>query len=353
MNASRIAFDGVWKRYGESVAVRDLSMTIEPGSLTTLLGPSGCGKTTTLRMIAGLETASQGRIRIGSRDVTDESAADRNVSMVFQNYALFPHMSVLDNVAYGLIVARQRKTVAHEKAMQALSLVKLGELAARFPSELSGGQQQRVAIARALVLEPEVLLFDEPLSNLDTRLRRAMRDEIRDLQRRLGLTVVYVTHDQSEALAISDRVIVMKQGRIIQAGDPQELYHRPRDAFVASFMGECNILDAELLDTDGQLARLSLGGLQFQVPHRGAVPGKVQVSLRPEGVRVSEHLNGGLVATVKNVSYLGGTSEITIDTGMGDWFAVQTGSATRLTPGQTVDVGIEPHCVALLSDQEP
>lgn len=352
MNASRITFDRVWKRYGDAVAVRDLSMSIEPGSLTTLLGPSGCGKTTTLRMIAGLEAASEGRIRIGSRDVTDEPAAERNVSMVFQSYALFPHMNVLENVAYGLVVARQRKAQARDKAMKALSLVKLDGLAERFPSELSGGQQQRVAIARALVLEPEVLLFDEPLSNLDTRLRRAMRDEIRDLQRRLGLTVVYVTHDQSEALAISDRVVVMKQGRIVQSGDPHELYHRPRDAFVASFMGECNILDAELLDAEGATGWLSVGGLQLEVAHGGAAPGKVQVSLRPEGVRVSASPNGGLVATVKNVSYLGGTSEITLGTGMGDWLAVQVGSATNFIPGQTVDVGIEPQCVALLLPQE-
>jgi iron(III) transport system ATP-binding protein len=352
MNPSRITFDRVWKRYGDAVAVRDLSLTIEPGSLTTLLGPSGCGKTTTLRMIAGLEAASEGRIRIGSRDVTHEPAAERNVSMVFQSYALFPHMSVLDNVAYGLVVARQRKAQARDKAMKALSLVKLDGLAARFPSELSGGQQQRVAIARALVLEPDVLLFDEPLSNLDTRLRRAMREEIRDLQRRLGLTVVYVTHDQSEALAISDRVVVMKQGRIVQSGDPHDLYHRPRDAFVASFMGECNIVDAELLTTDGPVGRLSVGGLQLQVAHGGVAPGKVSISLRPEGVRVSAQPNGGLVATVKNVSCLGGTSEITLDTGVGDWLAIQVGGAANLVAGQTVDVGIEPQCVALLAPQE-
>lgn len=350
---SRITFEGVWKRYGETVVVRDLSLTVEPGMLTTLLGPSGCGKTTTLRMIAGLEMASEGRIRIGARDVTREPAAERNVSMVFQAYALFPHMTVLENVSYGLVVSGKSKSVAHKQALQALKLVKLDEYAARFTSELSGGQQQRVAIARALVLQPEVLLFDEPLSNLDTRLRRAMREEIRELQRRLGLTVVYVTHDQSEALAISDRVVIMKQGCIVQSGVPQELYQRPRDAFVAAFMGECNILEAELLDIDGAKVRIALGNLELRVPATGqAAPGKVRVSVRPEGVRVCEDAEQGLAATVKNVTYLGGASEITLGTALGDWLAVQMGRASRLAPGQKVGLDVEPECVALLADTD-
>ena len=350
---SRITFEGVWKRYGDEAAVRDLSLIIEPGTLTTLLGPSGCGKTTTLRMIAGLEMANDGRIRIGARDVTRAPAAERNVSMVFQTYALFPHMTVLDNVSYGLVVSGKPKPVAHEQARQALKLVKLDEYAARFPSELSGGQQQRVAIARALVLQPEVLLFDEPLSNLDTRLRRAMRAEIRELQRRLGLTVVYVTHDQSEALAISDRVVVMKQGCIVQSGGPQELYQHPRDAFVATFMGECNIMEAELLESDGATGCVALGNLQLRVPANGAAtPGRVRLSVRPEGVRVSEDDAQGLAATVKNVTYLGSTSEITLRTALGDWLAVQLGRASRLAPGQKVGLEVEPEYVALLADTD-
>lgn len=348
MTAARITLDRVWKRYGDAVAVRNLSLTIEPGCLTTLLGPSGCGKTTVLRMIAGLEMASEGRIRIGSRDVTRESAADRNVSMVFQNYALFPHMTVQHNVAYGLTVARLSKKVVRERVAQALELVKLGEYGHRFPAELSGGQQQRVAIARALVLEPQVLLFDEPLSNLDARLRRAMRDEIRELQRRLGLTVVYVTHDQSEALAISDRVVVMKQGEIVQEGTPQELYDAPRDAFVAAFMGECNIVDAELVESAEQAAQVCFAGIRLSVPASGLAPGPVQLSVRPEGVRVCEHHGGGLSATVRNVTFLGGTSEITLDTAAGPWLAIQAGRHAQLCPGQTVGIGIESRCVALL-----
>src|SRR5712671_5517399 len=212
MKAASIEFRDVSKRYGDVTAVRDVSFSIAPRTLVTLLGPSGCGKTTILRMIAGLELPTTGTIRIGDVDVTKVPAAERDVSMVFQSYALFPHMTVLDNVSYGLTVARLPKAEVAEKTHAALATVGLTGFDTRLPSELSGGQQQRVAVARALVLEPAVLLFDEPLSNLDARLRRQMREEIRDLQQRLSLTVVYVTHDQAEAMAVSDRIIIMNRG---------------------------------------------------------------------------------------------------------------------------------------------
>ena len=207
-------------RYGAVTAVDNINFTIEAGKLVTLLGPSGCGKTTTLRMIAGLEIASDGQILIGGKDVTKLSAADRDVSMVFQSYALFPHMSVLDNAAYGPTVKGVGKDEAKQMALEKLALVGLKGFENRYPSELSGGQQQRVAVARALVLEPQVLLFDEPLSNLDAKLRRRVREEIRELQQDLNLTVAYVTHDQEEALAVSDRIIVMSNARIAQEGAP-------------------------------------------------------------------------------------------------------------------------------------
>jgi iron(III) transport system ATP-binding protein len=222
--AASIEFDRVTKRYGDVAAVRDLTFTLDAGTLTTLLGPSGCGKTTTLRLIAGLELPTSGVIRIGGRDVSSVPASDRDVSMVFQSYALFPHMSVLENVRYGLDVAGVAKADAVARARDTLAAVGLQGFDARLPAEVSGGQQQRVALARALVLEPSVLLFDEPLSNLDARLRRRMREEIRELQQRLRLTVVYVTHDQSEAMAVSDRIVVMNHGTIAQAGTPRELY---------------------------------------------------------------------------------------------------------------------------------
>src|SRR5687767_13284467 len=216
-----VEFKSVIKRYGAVTAVDNISFTIEAGTLCTLLGPSGCGKTTTLRLVAGLEMVSSGSITIGGRDVTSAPASERDVSMVFQSYALFPHMNVLENVAYGPSVSGDRN--AKDKARQKLRMVGLEGFASRMPSELSGGQQQRVAVARALVLEPQVLLFDEPLSNLDAKLRRRVREEIRELQQTLGLTVAYVTHDQQEALAVSDRIIVMSNARIAQVGAPREI----------------------------------------------------------------------------------------------------------------------------------
>lgn len=249
-----IEFRQVTKRYGEGKAplvVKGINFVVPKGTLTTLLGPSGCGKTTTLRMIAGLETVSSGQILIDGQDVTQLGPAERNVSMVFQSYALFPHMSVIENVRYGLKVSGVSATEATERAHVALSNVGLKDFDNRLPSELSGGQQQRVAVARALVLEPSVLLFDEPLSNLDARLRRSMRDEIRSLQQRLGLTVAYVTHDQSEALAVSDQIIVMEAGTIAQAGSPEDLYERPVSEFVAGFMGEAMLFQGRPMRKGG------------------------------------------------------------------------------------------------------
>src|SRR5438093_11441220 len=235
-----ICVTGLSKAFGKTPAVDSIDFEVPAGSLVTLLGPSGCGKTTTLRLIAGLEIASSGRILIGDDDVTRLAATDRNVSMVFQSYALFPHMSVLENVAYGPRVAGRPRREAWAAAREALAGVGLGELGERLPSELSGGQQQRVAIARALVLAPRVLLFDEPLSNLDARLRRQMREEIRALQQRLGITVVYVTPDQEEALGVSDRIIVLNHDVVAQDGPPRDLYPAPDDVFGAGLQGQAH-----------------------------------------------------------------------------------------------------------------
>src|SRR5436190_690477 len=273
MKAAAIEFRQVSKFYGEVAAVRDISFTIAASTLVTLLGPSGCGKTTTLRMIAGLELPTSGTILIGGEDVTRVPAAERDVSMVFQSYALFPHMSVMENVSYGLNVARLPKAQVADKAKAALATVGLAGFDTRLPSGLSGGQQQRVAVARALVLEPAVLLFDEPLSNLDARLRRQMREEIRDLQQRLSLTVVYVTHDQSEAMAVSDRIIVMNKAAIAQEGAPRELYEQPRDVFVAGFMGDANRVRGTLTRVDATRGDVTLGPLRLSLPHDGMPDG--------------------------------------------------------------------------------
>ena len=272
-----VEFRDVVKRYGTATAVAGVSFIVEVGTLVTLLGPSGCGKTTTLRMIAGLELPSEGRILIAGRDVTNLSATQRDVSMVFQSYALFPHMSVLENVCYGLRRSGQAKAEADAHAREGLKQVGLEGFETRQPSELSGGQQQRVAVARALVLKPSVLLFDEPLSNLDARLRRQMREEIRELQQRLGLTVVYVTHDQQEAMAVSDRIIVMNAGRIEQPGGPRDLYERPATPFLARFMGESN-------PARGNVRRLA--------------PGKVSVRLAEAEIEIADTATADGEATV-------------------------------------------------------
>jgi iron(III) transport system ATP-binding protein len=303
-----VEFRSVSKRYKAVVALDAVSLCIEPGSLVTLLGPSGCGKTTILRLIAGLEQASDGQILIDGEDVTLRSAAERDVSMVFQSYALFPHMTVLENVCYGLRASGMRKARAIELAQAKLTMVGLAGYGARLPSELSGGQQQRVAVARAIVLEPKVLLFDEPLSNLDAKLRRHVREEIHELQRKLALTAVYVTHDQQEALAISDRIIVMRTAHIAQDGAPRALYEHPDSHFVADFIGDSNIVPVEVVSRQGDLASVRLGPLVLTLPHRGAMEGPAELSIRPHGLLLSRE-HGKLTGHVTKAAYLGSHME--------------------------------------------
>ncbi|GAA4419451.1 ABC transporter ATP-binding protein [Acidovorax lacteus] len=345
-NAPGIAFRNVTKRYGTDpsapLVVKGISFEVPRGTLTTILGPSGCGKTTTLRMIAGLESPTSGEIWIGGRNVTTLGPAQRNVSMMFQSYALFPHMSVLENVMYGLRMSGQAPAPARDKAVEALRGVGLVGLDARMPSELSGGQQQRVALARALVLEPEVLLFDEPLSNLDARLRREMREEIRSLQQRLGLTVAYVTHDQSEALAVSDQIIVMHQGDIAQSGSPEDLYETPRSAFVAGFMGEAMLFPAEAR-ADGTVA---LGPLVL-TPRHAVAPGPVQVAVRPEAWRIGAGADG-LPATLRKRAYLGSVYEYSFDTALGALFVVAPRSEADLPVGCETRLALGTHGVSVV-----
>jgi iron(III) transport system ATP-binding protein len=336
--ASSVEFRAVTKRYGAVTAVDAVSFTIEPGTLVTLLGPSGCGKTTTLRLIAGLEIASEGRILIGADDVTTLSASERDVSMVFQSYALFPHMSVLENVAYGPSVQGTPKKRANELAADKLALVGLSGLEKRSPSELSGGQQQRVAVARALVLEPKVLLFDEPLSNLDAKLRRRVREDIRELQQNLDLTVAYVTHDQEEALAVSDRIIVMSNARIAQIGAPRELYEEPSSLFVADFIGDSNLLDAQVIEERSDRAIVRLGRLQLDLPRRNASLGPAKAAVRPDAVTIFRQApgDGALGAKVVKASYLGKHVEYTLATELGELFVVDRNVKQPIAPGAEV-----------------
>jgi iron(III) transport system ATP-binding protein len=341
-----IAFRNVSKRYGADpsspLAVRDISFEVRSGTLTTILGPSGCGKTTTLRMIAGLESPTSGQIFIAGRDVTTLGPADRNVSMMFQSYALFPHMDVIENVSYGLRMSNVPRTEARRRASDALRNVGLVDFDHRLPSELSGGQQQRVALARALVLEPAVLLFDEPLSNLDARLRREMREEIRSLQQRLQLTVAYVTHDQSEALAVSDHIIVMDHGVIAQAGSPQELYESPATEFVAGFMGEAMLFPA-LADASGQV---QLGPLRI-APRHPVSPGAVKVAVRPEAWVVGPR-GQGLDARLAKLAYLGSNYEYTFDTALGAIFVVSPEVGQVLSLGSDVGLQLGGHGVSVV-----
>jgi len=348
MKAASIEFRQVTKRYGQVVAVDNVSFALAAGSLVTLLGPSGCGKTTILRMLAGLELPSAGTILIGGEDVTARAAAERDVSMVFQSYALFPHMTVLENVRYGLVVSGRTKEKADERARVALATVGLTGLDARLPSELSGGQQQRVAVARALVLEPSVLLFDEPLSNLDARLRRQMREEIRDLQQRLNLSVVYVTHDQAEAMAVSDRIIVMDKAVIAQEGAPRELYEAPRDAFVAGFMGDANRVRGVLARRDATMADISLGAVTLTLPHRGLPDGECEVAIRPEAIELRPHPDAPLSAIVRKASYLGQLMEYTLDTPIGSLFVISTAVDRPLAVGAEVGVALANHGVTVI-----
>jgi iron(III) transport system ATP-binding protein len=352
MKAASIRFERVRKLYGDVAAVDDISFDIAAGTLVTLLGPSGCGKTTTLRMIAGLELPSSGTIRIGGGDVTRVPASERDVSMVFQSYALFPHMTVHENVAYGLTVSRLPKREVDERTRAALATVGLAGFDARLPSELSGGQQQRVAVARALVLEPSVLLFDEPLSNLDARLRRQMREEIRDLQRRLSLTVVYVTHDQAEAMAVSDRIIVMNKGAVAQEGAPRELYEHPRDVFVAGFMGEANRVRGTLHHVDARMGEIVLGPIVLVLAHRGLAAGPVDVAIRPEAIAIGDN-GAGLQGTIRKVAYLGGLMEYTIDTELGPLFAIDTAVDRPRAIGSSVGLRLADHGVVPIASGDP
>jgi ABC-type Fe3+/spermidine/putrescine transport system ATPase subunit len=298
-----LRLEGLVKRFGDTVAVAGVSLDAAPGSLTAILGPSGCGKTTLLRLIGGFVDPDAGEIWIGGMPQRRTPPHARPTAMVFQEYALFPHLSVFDNVAYGLRLRRLARRAIAERVDRMLGLVRLDGLEERFPSELSGGQQQRVALARALVVEPAVLLMDEPLSNLDAQLRVGVREEVRELQRRLGITTVYVTHDQEEALAVADVVAVMAGGRVVQCGTPREIYDAPADPWVAGFVGQVNLLHGRV-----EAGCLRLGGLVLPRSTPPGVEGSdVLVAIRPEAlrIRVPGAPGEGLAGEVVGHTYLG------------------------------------------------
>jgi iron(III) transport system ATP-binding protein len=305
---------------GDVYAARDVSLKVAPGEFLTLLGPSGCGKTTTLRMIAGFESPDSGRIKFGDQDVSHLPANRRGIGFVFQNYALFPHLSVFENVAYGLRVRRQAADAISGAVTDVLKLVGLAGYESQFPAQMSGGEQQRVALARAIVIRPRVLLFDEPLSNLDAKLRVQMRDEIRALQQRLAITAIYVTHDQEEAMAVSDRIAVMQGGTIVQTGTAEDLYHRPATRFVAQFIGRANLVAAQVERvTVDSIEVMALGRrVTLKQPGAGWTPGTpARLLLRPEAIDLAlpKDPASEITANVVARTFLGEKIEYVLDCG--------------------------------------
>jgi len=365
---ARIELEAVSKHYGDFHAVRDFSLTIEQGELVVLLGPSGCGKTTTLRMIAGFVPVTSGRIRLGGRDVTSLPPQRRNTGLVFQGYALFPHLTAAENIAFGLQMRGLSDAVVREKVGSALRLVRLDDLGDRLPRQLSGGQQQRVALARALVIEPDALLLDEPLSNLDAKLREEVRVEIRQLQRALGLTTVMVTHDQDEALAMADRLVVMSAGAIQQIGTQRDLYEHPSNRFVAGFVGRTNFLSGQLVEpgvfrSDGGLTlcydgpSAPAGGSAAAARSSGA---RRALALRPErlnlGASADPARSNRVAGTVEFASYLGAIVEYYVRLSSGEILRVHapnTGAAgdRAWALGETVHVSWPAEVGLVLEDE--
>ena len=359
-----VRLDHITKRFHEVVAVDDLSLEIERGEFFSMLGPSGCGKTTTLRMIGGFEDASGGTIYLGDADVTGLPPFKRDVNTVFQNYALFPHLTVFENVAFGL---RRRKVPDAEIGTQVKAMLELVELPgyeARKPSQLSGGQQQRVALARALINHPRVLLLDEPLGALDLKLRKQMQLELKRIQTEVGITFIYVTHDQEEAMTMSDRIAVMRAGRIEQLGDPEELYERPLTAFVAGFLGVSNLLEGEVAGSDGSLVTVRLrDGTNLRAPADGrASGGAVRIGVRPEKLRIDAGVEAGaadglnaLSGTVLDASYIGVSTQYLVQTADGHRLTVYAqnldtaGAGELLANGQRVLLTWKPQHTFVIS----
>jgi putative spermidine/putrescine transport system ATP-binding protein len=355
---------GIQKRFGDVAAVLDFNLATERGEFVSFLGPSGCGKTTTLRMIAGFERPTAGTITIDGTDITNRSPNQRNVGMVFQSYALFPNMNVSANIGFGLKIRKRPKDQIERRVSELLELIHLEGRGDRYPWQLSGGQQQRVALARALAIEPQVLLLDEPLSALDAKIRVALRKEIRSIQRQLGITTVYVTHDQEEALSLSDRVVVMSEGRIEQIGTPFEIYNFPATPFVASFVGTLNLVTAGVVDPG--TGRLSLAGQEVRTakPINVARAGdRVTLALRPEGIDLGEGDAGSnrIHGTLEDINFLGSVVRLRIALGDGENGATPTSITLdtfnephlRLpTVGDTIAVSFPPEACFVLEGSE-
>jgi spermidine/putrescine transport system ATP-binding protein len=350
-----VVLEGVSKRFADTVAVDDVSLTVREGEFFSLLGPSGCGKTTTLRMIAGFVRPDAGRIVIGDADVTETPPHKRPVNTVFQSYALFPHLTVAENVGFGLRFRRLASAEKRSRVDNALELVRLGGFGSRKPHQLSGGQQQRVALARALILSPDVLLLDEPLGALDAKLRRELQIELKSIQREVGITFLYVTHDQEEALTMSDRLAVMQGGRVEQLGTPREVYEHPETAFVADFMGVSNLMRAHA----SGFGRVDLGGVELRAAAgRTQSSGVVRLAIRPERVRIEADGSRGenrVPATIERFVYLGSTTQVFVVLGGGERLQVLVPNADEVEEydvGSAVTAYLPPDALRILAEDE-
>jgi iron(III) transport system ATP-binding protein len=359
---TRIGIENLVKVFGSGKdaarAVDGITMTIEPGELFFLLGPSGCGKTTLLRMIAGFIDPSEGAIGFDGKDVTHEAPNKRNTGMVFQSYALWPHMTVAQNVAFGLNIRKIGASERDKRVIEALEAVQMDEYANRKPNQLSGGQQQRVALARAIVIKPDVLLLDEPLSNLDAKLRNDLRLQIREICKASGITTVYVTHDQKEALSMADRVALLRSGKIVQVGTPRDLYRAPKSKFVAEFLGETNLISAATRGTEGKTTTLEIEAGQFQVEGQQINTEQTLVSIRPEAIRLVESgTNKSLAAKVLHTTYLGETAQHLVEVKgcppikIAEMNPYGSQSSVHPNPGDTVGVLFEPGDIVAIADE--
>jgi len=355
-----VTLEHVTKRFrdlkggNEVIAVNDSNFVIQPGELVTLLGPSGCGKTTTLRMVGGFELPTEGKIFIGDEDVTMLPPNKRDTATMFQSYGLFPHMTVFDNVAYGLKLRKVPQTEIKTRVEEMLEMVGLGGYGDRAPSKLSGGQQQRVALARSLIVTPSVLLLDEPLSNLDALLREQMRVEIRRIQKKLGITAIYVTHDRIEAMSLSDRVVVMKSGVIRQIGTPTDIYEKPKNRFIAGFVGKVTFFPVHVLEHSGEAWCVQLGGKKTTVSSAGEnvnMGDEAVLMARPESLRLTDAHTGNIEATVKMNVYLGNTLECYLHTDFGEVLVQVDDPHSKKTyqEGEACSIDFSPDRVRLLN----